>query len=217
MATTGAGGFHGRVRSHRSSGRRPPEGAAGSATDVAFAPVAGAARQVDRAARPTDRCGPAVARPHGRAGGLPAGVAQLSGRTGSDPADFAFSQVNRGRLGDPPGVAFAGGEPCDRSERLPWQAGARPWTFSPWSAKRPRSIGTREAVPPPVARERRRLHRGPRDHSTRTRDMAKKIAGYIKLQIPAGKANPSPPVGPVVDVSTSVRSSIELACEPGTH
>ena len=26
--------------------------------------------------------------------------------------------------------------------------------------------------------------------------MAKKIAGYIKLQIPAGKANPSPPVGP---------------------
>ena len=26
--------------------------------------------------------------------------------------------------------------------------------------------------------------------------MAKKIEGYIKLQIPAGKANPSPPVGP---------------------
>ncbi|MBR1819283.1 MAG: 50S ribosomal protein L11, partial [Neisseriaceae bacterium] len=26
--------------------------------------------------------------------------------------------------------------------------------------------------------------------------MAKKIVGYIKLQIPAGKANPSPPVGP---------------------
>ena len=26
--------------------------------------------------------------------------------------------------------------------------------------------------------------------------MAKKIQGYIKLQIPAGKANPSPPVGP---------------------
>ena len=25
--------------------------------------------------------------------------------------------------------------------------------------------------------------------------MAKKIDGYIKLQIPAGKANPSPPVG----------------------
>ena len=26
--------------------------------------------------------------------------------------------------------------------------------------------------------------------------MAKKVIGYIKLQIPAGKANPSPPVGP---------------------
>jgi len=28
--------------------------------------------------------------------------------------------------------------------------------------------------------------------------MAKKIAGLIKLQIPAGKANPSPPVGPAL-------------------
>ena len=28
--------------------------------------------------------------------------------------------------------------------------------------------------------------------------MAKKIDGYIKLQIPAGKANPSPPVGPAL-------------------
>ncbi len=28
--------------------------------------------------------------------------------------------------------------------------------------------------------------------------MAKKIAGYIKLQIPAGQANPSPPVGPAL-------------------
>ena len=28
--------------------------------------------------------------------------------------------------------------------------------------------------------------------------MAKKIAGYIKLQISAGKANPSPPVGPAL-------------------
>jgi len=28
--------------------------------------------------------------------------------------------------------------------------------------------------------------------------MAKKIAGYIKLQIPGGKANPSPPVGPAL-------------------
>ena len=29
-------------------------------------------------------------------------------------------------------------------------------------------------------------------------EMAKKIVGYIKLQIPAGKANPSPPVGPAL-------------------
>ena len=28
--------------------------------------------------------------------------------------------------------------------------------------------------------------------------MAKKISGYIKLQIPAGAANPSPPVGPAL-------------------
>lgn len=28
--------------------------------------------------------------------------------------------------------------------------------------------------------------------------MAKKVNGYIKLQIPAGKANPSPPVGPAL-------------------
>jgi len=29
-------------------------------------------------------------------------------------------------------------------------------------------------------------------------EMAKKISAYIKLQIPAGKANPSPPVGPAL-------------------
>ncbi len=28
--------------------------------------------------------------------------------------------------------------------------------------------------------------------------MAKKISGYIRLQIPAGQANPSPPVGPAL-------------------
>ena len=28
--------------------------------------------------------------------------------------------------------------------------------------------------------------------------MAKKVVGYIKLQVPAGKANPSPPVGPAL-------------------
>ena len=28
--------------------------------------------------------------------------------------------------------------------------------------------------------------------------MAKKITGYVKLQIPAGKATPAPPVGPAL-------------------
>lgn len=28
--------------------------------------------------------------------------------------------------------------------------------------------------------------------------MAKKVAGYIKLQVPAGAANPSPPIGPAL-------------------
>ncbi|MCH1557035.1 MAG: 50S ribosomal protein L11, partial [Pseudomonadales bacterium] len=31
--------------------------------------------------------------------------------------------------------------------------------------------------------------------------MAKKIDGYIKLEIPAGAANPSPPVGPALGQS----------------
>src|ERR1700689_4677947 len=51
------------------------------------------------------------------------------------------------------------------------------------------------------------MYRGPRvirrwEHSHVARQgpgiMAKKIVGYIKLQIPAGKANPSPPVGPAL-------------------
>jgi len=29
-------------------------------------------------------------------------------------------------------------------------------------------------------------------------DMAKKITGYLKLQVPAGAANPSPPIGPAL-------------------
>ena len=32
----------------------------------------------------------------------------------------------------------------------------------------------------------------------RVRLMAKKITGYIKLQVPAGAANPSPPIGPAL-------------------
>jgi large subunit ribosomal protein L11 len=40
------------------------------------------------------------------------------------------------------------------------------------------------------------LHRSPLD--AKDQGLAKKIVGYIKLQIPAGKANPSPPVGPAL-------------------
>src|SRR5690606_39402170 len=32
----------------------------------------------------------------------------------------------------------------------------------------------------------------------RGKRMAKKIEGYINLQVPAGKANPSPPIGPAL-------------------
>ena len=28
--------------------------------------------------------------------------------------------------------------------------------------------------------------------------MAKKVEGYVKLQVPAGQANPSPPIGPAL-------------------
>ena len=31
--------------------------------------------------------------------------------------------------------------------------------------------------------------------------MSKKITGYIKLQIQAGQANPSPPVGPAIQLN----------------
>lgn len=34
--------------------------------------------------------------------------------------------------------------------------------------------------------------------SKANKSKAKKIAGYIKLQIPAGKANPAPPIGPAL-------------------
>src|SRR4051812_46754468 len=42
----------------------------------------------------------------------------------------------------------------------------------------------------------------PEGHNIEVSHMAppkgKKIAGYIKLQVPAGKANPSPPIGPAL-------------------
>src|SRR6185437_14147202 len=32
----------------------------------------------------------------------------------------------------------------------------------------------------------------------RSEDMAKKVTGFLKLQVPAGAANPSPPIGPAL-------------------
>ena len=37
-----------------------------------------------------------------------------------------------------------------------------------------------------------------RNHHKEVIEMAKKVQGYIKLQIPAGKATPAPPVGPAL-------------------
>ena len=44
--------------------------------------------------------------------------------------------------------------------------------------------------------------------------MAKKVTGYIKLQIPAAKATPAPPVGPAlgqhgVNIMASARNSMK--------
>jgi large subunit ribosomal protein L11 len=35
-------------------------------------------------------------------------------------------------------------------------------------------------------------------HPQGVKTMAKKIVGFVKLQVPAGKANPSPPIGPAL-------------------
>src|SRR3974377_1053487 len=47
----------------------------------------------------------------------------------------------------------------------------------------------------PAARPNRRVRM---PDPARRIGMAKKITGYIKLQIPAAKANPSPPIGPAL-------------------
>jgi len=58
------------------------------------------------------------------------------------------------------------------------------------------SFGTREIVRRPYGRT---ASHEPRSLGNKDQGyMAKKIVGYIKLQIPAGKANPSPPVGPAL-------------------
>jgi large subunit ribosomal protein L11 len=39
---------------------------------------------------------------------------------------------------------------------------------------------------------------GPGVSTRKEKNMAKKIVGFVKLQVPAGKANPSPPIGPAL-------------------
>ena len=39
--------------------------------------------------------------------------------------------------------------------------------------------------------------------------MAKKVEGYIKLQIPAGKATPAPPVGPALDSTALISLNLQ--------
>ena len=40
--------------------------------------------------------------------------------------------------------------------------------------------------------------------------MAKKVTGYIKLQIPAGKATPAPPVGPEMCIRDRMEQKINI-------
>src|SRR3978361_1102579 len=47
--------------------------------------------------------------------------------------------------------------------------------------------------------------------------MAKKIIGFIKLQIPAGKANPSPPIGPALGQRGLNIMEFCKACHPQTR
>ena len=44
--------------------------------------------------------------------------------------------------------------------------------------------------------------------------MAQKITGYIKLQIPAGKATPAPPVGPAL-IQTGKKGFLSEFCFEG--
>ena len=53
--------------------------------------------------------------------------------------------------------------------------------------------------------------------------MAKKVTGFIKLQVPAGKANPSPPIGPalgqhgvnIMEFCKSFNAKTQKDFEPG--
>src|SRR6266849_5302235 len=68
-----------------------------------------------------------------------------------------------------------------------WEAtnGCRPFVRAAPRARRPL---------PTLPREPGRVGKGRR----RELLMAKKITGYLKLQVPAGSANPSPPIGPAL-------------------
>ncbi|MFZ2586985.1 MAG: 50S ribosomal protein L11 [Alphaproteobacteria bacterium] len=54
--------------------------------------------------------------------------------------------------------------------------------------------------------------------------MAKEIVGYVKLQVPAGQANPAPPVGPalgqkglnIMEFCKAFNAATQKAFEPGT-
>jgi large subunit ribosomal protein L11 len=54
--------------------------------------------------------------------------------------------------------------------------------------------------------------------------MAKKIAGYVKLQVPAGQANPAPPVGPalgqkglnIMEFCKAFNAATQQKFKPGT-
>ena len=67
-----------------------------------------------------------------------------------------------------------------------WEAG---FLFCRICAEVPSDQGVKAAVPKPMAAVY---------HNIGGAKMAKKVTGYIKLQIPAGKATPAPPVGPAL-------------------
>ena len=76
---------------------------------------------------------------------------------------------------------FGRSTPVELEYRARWRSSSR----SPAPVRR----GARRGSGPPGPRQHREQEEG---------RMAKKITGYIKLQVPAGKANPSPPIGPAL-------------------
>ena len=58
--------------------------------------------------------------------------------------------------------------------------------------------GQSVAADAPEPRQRKAPMTRQRSVGKRRGQMAKKLVGTLKLQVPAGKANPSPPVGPAL-------------------